>query len=59
MEGHAQKCDERCCELANQKTEQLYKVSSPCLDDHHFKKAELESVGCSQNVLNSVLGTIW
>ena len=27
------------------KTEQLYKVSSPCLDDHHFKKEELESVG--------------
>ena len=30
MEGHAQKCVERCCELANKKTEQLYKVSSPC-----------------------------
>ena len=30
MEGHAQKCVERYCELAN-KTEQLYKVSSPCL----------------------------
>ena len=28
-----------------QKTEQLYKVSSPSLDDHHFKKEELESVG--------------
>ena len=38
------------------KTEQLYKVSSPCLDDHQFKKEELESVGeslkvCSQIVL--------
>ena len=36
-------------------SEQLYKVSSPCLDDHHFKKEELESVGelsefCSQVV---------
>ena len=56
MEGHAQKCVERFCELANLKTEQLYKVSSPCLDDHHFKKEELESVGelsevCSQIVL--------
>ena len=56
MEGHAQKCVERYCELANKKTEQLYKVSSPCLDDHHFKKEELESVGelskvCSQIVL--------
>ena len=32
------------------------KFSSPCLDDHHFKKKELESVGelatlCSQTVL--------
>ena len=56
MEGRAQKCFERCCELANKKGEQLYKVSSPCLDDHHFKKEELESVGelskvCSQIVL--------
>ena len=56
MEGRAQKCVEKHCELANKKTEQLYKVSSPCLDDHHFKKEELESVGelsqiCSQIVL--------
>ena len=56
MEGHAQKCVERSCELANKKTEQLYKVSTLCLDDHHFKKEELESVGelsqvCSQIVL--------
>ena len=41
---------------ANKKTEQLYKVSSPCLDYHQFKKEELESVGelstvCSQIVL--------
>ena len=38
------------------KTEQLHKVSSLCLDDHHFKKEELEAVGemskvCSQIVL--------
>ena len=46
MEGHAKKCVERYCgEFANKKTEQLYKVSTPCLDDHHFKKEELESVG--------------
>ena len=56
MEGHTQKCVERCCELANKKTKQLYKVSRPCLDDHHFKKEELESVGelspvCTQIVL--------
>ena len=45
MEGHAQKCVERKCELANKKTEQLYTVSSLCLDDHNFQKEELEAVG--------------
>ena len=29
----------------NNIVEPLYKVSSLCLDDHHFKKEELESVG--------------
>ena len=45
MEGHAQKFVERYCELANKKVEQLHKVSHPSLDDHEFKKEELESVG--------------
>ena len=45
MEGLAKTCVERYCELAHTKTEQLYNVSSLCLDDHHFKKEELESVG--------------
>ena len=56
MEGHAKKCAERCCELAIKTTQQLYKVSTPCLDDHQFKEEELGSVGelskvCSQIVL--------
>ena len=56
MEGHAQKCVERYCELANKNTEQLYTVSTPCLDDHDFKKEKMETVGelsdvCSQIVL--------
>ena len=50
------KCVERYCEVANKNLEQLYKVSSPCLDDLQFKQEELESVGdlsevCSQIVL--------
>ena len=54
MEGHAKKCVERYCELANKTTQQLYKVSTPCIDDHHFKEEEMKSVGelsqvCSQN----------
>ena len=45
MEGHAQKRVAKYCELANQTTQQLYKVSTPCLDDHNFKEEELTSVG--------------
>ena len=33
MEGLSKQCVERFCELANKKTEQLYRVSTPCLDD--------------------------
>ena len=44
MAGHAKKCVERYCELANKTTQQLYKVSTPCMDDYHFKEEELKSV---------------
>ena len=37
MESHAKKCMERYCELANKTTQQLYKVSTPCIHDHDFK----------------------
>ena len=36
---------ERHCELANRTVEQLYKVCTPCLDDHQFEKEEMETVG--------------
>ena len=54
MEGHAKKCVERYCEFAD-KTKQLYKVATPCMDDHQFNEEENESVGelstvCSQIV---------
>ena len=53
MEGHAKKYVERYCELSNRTTQQL---STPYIDDHHFKEEELKSVGeltkvCSQIVL--------
>ena len=56
MGGPAKKCVERYCELANKTTQQLYKVSTLCIDDHHFKEEETKSVGelsnaCSQIVL--------
>ena len=59
MKGHARKCVERYCELANKKEEQPYKVSRPCSDDHQVKKEELEKDGelsevCSHIVLKSL-----
>ena len=51
--------------LANEKTEQLYKVSHLCLDDHQFKKEELENEGelsevCPPYCIKMlVLGTNW
>ena len=53
MAGQAKKCVERHCELANKTTQQLYKVSTPCIDDHHFK--ELSNT-CSQIVLKARIG---
>ena len=55
-EGHAKKCVERYFELANKTTEELFKVVTPCLDDHHFEEEENGSVGelsivCSHIVL--------
>ena len=60
MAGHAKKCVERYCELTNKTTQQLYKVSTPCIDDHHFKEEEMKSVGelpqvCSQIVMWEIL----
>ena len=56
MDGHAKKWVERYCELANKTTQQLFKVATPCLDDHQFKDQEMGSVGelsevCSRIVL--------
>ena len=56
MEGHARKCVERYCELANKKTEQQNEVSHLCLDGHQIKEEELENKGelsevCSHIVL--------
>ena len=34
VDGHAQECVERCCELAHTTVDQLYQVFTPCLDDH-------------------------
>ena len=65
MEGHAKKCVERYCELSNKTTQQFYKVSTPCFEDHHFQEDEMKSVGeMSQSMLSNcsemfLLGTNW
>ena len=65
MAGHAKECVERYCELANKTTQQLYKVSTPCIDDHHFKEEETKSVGELSNYMLSncsemlILGKNW
>ena len=54
MEGHAKNCVKRYCELANKTTQQLYNVSTPCIDDRHFKE-ELKSVGQLSNVCSQIV----
>ena len=54
VEGHAKKCVERHCELTNKTTQQLYKVTTTCFDDHQFKE-ELGSVGELPQVLSQIV----
>ena len=55
----------RYCDLANKTTEKIFKVATPCMDNHQFKEEELGSVGelpnvCSLNVLKVlVIGMHW
>ena len=44
MEGHAKKCVERYCSVGKQDAQKHYEVSTPCIDDHHFKEEEFKSV---------------
>ena len=55
IEGHAKKCVERYCELANKTFQQLYKVAAPCMDDHQFKEEENESVGELSTVCSPIV----
>ena len=40
-EGHAKKRVERYSELANKEIDQFFRVSTPCVDDHQFKKGDV------------------
>ena len=55
MEGHAKKCVERYCGLANKTTQQLHNVATPCLDDHQYKEEEMGSVGDLSTVCSQIV----
>ena len=55
MECHATECVERFCGLANKTTQQLCKVSTPCIDDQHFKEEEMKSVGDMSKVSSQIV----
>ena len=56
MEGDARKCVERCCELANEKIEQLDKVSTTCLTTIISRKRNLNHLeNCQKYVLTKCL----
>ena len=59
MEDHAKKCVEGYCELANKTTQQLYNVSTHCIDDHHFKEEEMKSVGELSQVYSQIVLKCW
>ena len=64
VEGHAKKCVEQCCELANRQTQQLYQVTTPCIDDQQLIDEENGSVGelstvCSHIVLKCLYLAHW
>ena len=60
MEGHAKKVRGGMLPIGRQEDGAVaHEVATPCLDDHNFKKEELETVGelskvCSQIVLQNV-----
>ena len=65
MQGHAKKCVERYCELANETTEQFFIVATPCMDDHQFKEEDnrisWRMVYCLLAICSemSIFGTYW
>ena len=65
MEDHVKKRVKRYCELTNKTIRQLCKVSTPCIDDHHFKEEKLEIRGrIAKSILSIcskilILDTYW
>ena len=49
MEGHAEKCVERCCELANKTTQQLFQVKRHAWMTINLKKRKKSQENCLQS----------
>ena len=49
----------RYCDLANKTTQQLNKVSVPCIDDLHLKKKEIKFVGELSQVCSRIVLKYW
>ena len=50
-------CQEVCgtiLRMANKTTEQLHKVSTPCIDDHQLREEELKSVENCQTFVHKL-----
>ena len=55
---HGGSCQEMCGTIlwvGKQKTQQFYKVPTPCLHDHHFKEEELKSAGELSNICSQIV----
>ena len=55
IKDHVKKYAKRYSELTNRTTQQLYKVPTPCIDDHHFKEEDLKFVGELSNVCSQIV----
>ena len=55
---HGRSCKEmrgKYCQLAKKMTQQLYKVATPCMDDHQLREEEIESVGELSTVSSQIV----
>ena len=63
LEGHAKKCVERYCDLANKTNQRKYEVSTPGLDDREFKEEGICGIIVKSVLSNRpdtiVFGTHW
>ena len=55
MIGHAEKCVERWCELANKEPKDLPMVGTPCIDDHNLRPEDFIEKGELSQVCQKIV----